>query len=278
MRNRRGLVLLATCAVAGCVDRTDDAPLFGGDEIGRDELAVDVDGLAADTHVEVAPTIAAVPRPGDRDGDFLADEIDTCPDVEDSSNVDTDLDGLGNACDADYDNNGAVTGSDYAVLLASFGRSRGDAAYDARVDHDHNGTITGTDFATFVRYFGASSPSNPSTIPLQQVAVGDTFATTTRILSGTAIGTSIMRSIVSSVERDANGRVAAIIAGGIRLTPWTSEAWLIEGLLVSASDTGFGAFGLCPRAVWFPARPIDSLSQFCTSTTYQSFALAISRS
>jgi len=240
----------------------------------RDELAIDVDGLAADTHVEVASTIAAAPRPGDRDGDYLADEIDTCPDVEDSSNVDTDLDGLGNACDADYDNSGAVTGADYGVFLASFGHARGDAAYDARADHDHNGSTTGADFATFLRYFGAPSPSSPRTIPLQQVGVGDTLAMTGRILSGAVIGTSIIRSIVSSVERDANGRVAAIIAGGIRLTPWTSEAWLIEGLLVSW-ETGFGS---CPRAVWFPARPIDSLSQFCASTTYQSFALAISRS
>lgn len=272
MRNRLH-VMLAACTFAGCVDRTDDAPLFGSEPMDKDDLIVDIDALAAEVKVDVITTLAAAPRPGDRDGDYLGDAYDTCPDVEDSSNFDSDLDGVGNACDADYDNNGFVSGSDYAVLIAAFGHGRGDPAYDARADHDHDGFVSGADFAVFLRYFGATLPPH-STIAMQQAAVGDELVANGRFTSGTLLGLMGMRSTISAVERDANGRIVSITAGGgIRLVAWSPEAWVFEGLLYTAG----GALGVCPRSIVFPARPVDTISQFCSSTTYQSFALAVSR-
>ena len=270
--NRRG-VLLATCALAGCVDRTDDTPLFGGEAVDRDALVADIGDFAIETHVIETPTLAAAPLPGDRDGDFLADEVDTCPDVEDSSNVDTDLDGVGNACDADYDNDGLVAGSDYSVFVAAFGGTRGDAGYDARADHDHNGTITGTDFATFTRYFNRPAAS-ANTIAIENVAAGDELVAVARFTAGTTTGTQVIRRTVSSVVRDAGGRVATILVGTSRLVRWSPEAWVYEGMPIILSGSVFTS---CPRVIALPARPLGSLSQFCSSTTYQSLALAIRR-
>ncbi len=45
---------------------------------------------------------------GEHDGDGVADRIDNCIMVNNSTQDDTDQDDCGNLCDADYDNDGAV--------------------------------------------------------------------------------------------------------------------------------------------------------------------------
>ena len=50
--------------------------------------------------------------------------------------ADSDRDGYGNACDADFDQNGTVGGSDFTAFAAAFGSVEGDAAYSSVIDCD----------------------------------------------------------------------------------------------------------------------------------------------
>ena len=59
-----------------------------------------------------AARVARHPEPGDVDGDEVGDELDNCPTVKNGSQVNTDGEGEGDACDADDDNDGFPDGSD----------------------------------------------------------------------------------------------------------------------------------------------------------------------
>ena len=55
---------------------------------------------------------AAHPEPGDADGDEVRDEVDNCPTVKNGSQIDTDGDGPGDACDSDDDGDGLLDAND----------------------------------------------------------------------------------------------------------------------------------------------------------------------
>jgi hypothetical protein len=93
------------------------------------------------------------------DGDALADPIDNCPTVSNPTQVDTDGDGTGDACETgplftDIDASGRVDGFDLAVLGRAFGAMSGSSRYDLRADLDHDGQIDGGDLALLARDFG----------------------------------------------------------------------------------------------------------------------------
>jgi hypothetical protein len=89
----------------------------------------------------------------DTDSDLVPDGFDNC-DVkpngpnQGSNQVDSDQDGYGNACDADYDNDLAVTSADFGIFLASFGGP------GTITDCDGDGQTTSADFACFLTQFG----------------------------------------------------------------------------------------------------------------------------
>jgi len=92
----------------------------------------------------------------DTDGDLVPDQFDNCKNVangpnQTSNQVDTDTDGYGNACDADYNNDTLVSGLDFNEFVACFG-----SATAACKEKDHNGDllISGLDFNAFVNLFG----------------------------------------------------------------------------------------------------------------------------
>ena len=93
------------------------------------------------------------------DGDALADPIDNCPTVSNPTQVDTDGDGTGDACETgplftDIDVSGRVDGFDLAILGRAFGATAGSPRYDVRADLDHDGQIDGGDLALLARDFG----------------------------------------------------------------------------------------------------------------------------
>jgi hypothetical protein len=103
---------------------------------------------------DVAQVFEVLPAPGDADLDSVEDASDNCVDVANPSQRDTNHDGYGNACDADYNDSGSVDMADFALFRAAFNSSTGDPSYDPDVDANGSGTITIADFATFRRGFG----------------------------------------------------------------------------------------------------------------------------
>lgn len=124
-------------------------------------LASSLAGAAA-IALQLAQPVAAQTI-ADQDGDGVSDRFDNCltvpnpPKPGQVRQTDTDLDGFGNACDGDYDQNGAVTTSDFTRFIAAFNGLRDDAEL---IDADDNGVVTTADFSLFVGQFqGQASAS-----------------------------------------------------------------------------------------------------------------------
>lgn len=108
----------------------------------------------------------------DMDTDLVPDAFDNCTELangpgEGSNQVDSDQDGYGNACDADYrfedvDPGGVpddflVTTGDFPIFLGAFTGS----APNAATDHNGDGLTTTADFSTFLAQFQGTSELGP---------------------------------------------------------------------------------------------------------------------
>ena len=80
----------------------------------------------------------------DFDGDGITDSADNCSEDANAAQDDTDGDDCGNACDADYDNNGSVQFPDYFQFASAFNTNDEEKC--------HVGTIPGCT-VTFAQYF-----------------------------------------------------------------------------------------------------------------------------
>jgi len=84
----------------------------------------------------------------DADGDGIPDVLDKC--MLDSRNVamscDTDQDGYGNPCDADFNQDGVVTSADFGMFFLPAFKSGINAHGE---DMNCDGTITSADFGMF---------------------------------------------------------------------------------------------------------------------------------
>ena len=92
----------------------------------------------------------------DQDQDGVDDPFDNCLVRPNPDQRDTNQDGYGNLCDADFDNDGGTGGSDFALLKAVFGTTLGQPAFDPDMDLDGNGAVGGSDFALLRSLFGAA--------------------------------------------------------------------------------------------------------------------------
>ncbi len=98
----------------------------------------------------------------DFDGDGVGDRIDNCTLAPNAFQDDTDADGFGNLCDADYDNDGVVGFSDFGAYAQNFGTSNELYMHAEPVG---GGRLVGFgDFGFFSSNFG-SSPGPSGELP-----------------------------------------------------------------------------------------------------------------
>jgi len=99
----------------------------------------------------------------DSDSDLVPDSFDNCSiqangPNELSNQVDTDTDGYGNVCDADYSNDGFTTTLDFVTFLTAFTG----AVPNLVTDHNGDGFTTTLDFQTYLLAFQGIQPLGPS--------------------------------------------------------------------------------------------------------------------
>ena len=106
----------------------------------------------------------------DTDGDLVPDAYDNCTDVangpnETSNQIDTNLDGYGNACDGDFNNDGGTTTADFtgAPTDITFLNSFTGVNVSLDTDMDGNGATTTADFLLWLAFFSnGNAPAGPS--------------------------------------------------------------------------------------------------------------------
>lgn len=102
----------------------------------------------------------AGPAP-DMDSDGTVDVQDICklnPTSPSPNACDTDTDGYGNACDADFNDDGTVGVPDFPTFSGAFGTTGAPCFHEA--DTNGDGTVGIPDFPTFSGSFGG--PPGPS--------------------------------------------------------------------------------------------------------------------
>ena len=90
----------------------------------------------------------------DTDGDGISDDTDNCTLVDNATQLDSNGDDYGNACDPDLDNNGVVNFLDASIFGGLFGPGTGDG------DFNGDGNTNFLDYSIFPAYFGG--PPGPS--------------------------------------------------------------------------------------------------------------------
>lgn len=130
--------------------------IYTADGIFSVTLTVTDDITQASEPVSTMVTIDPVIVPDDNDG--ISNQQDNCidtpngpliPDIGGNSQRDTDGDGYGNACDADFNNNSIVDPTDFTVLKSVLGSTM---APDQ--DLNGNGIVDPTDFSILKENIG----------------------------------------------------------------------------------------------------------------------------
>ena len=127
---------------------------LAGESTRRDAPAIKLVGGGSPTRAAALRARAAHPEPGDMDGDEVRDVVDNCPTVKNGSQLNTDGEGEGDACDGDDDNDGVPDSGDNCRIDPNPGQEDGDAdGYgDAcpPVHSDTDGIIDDDDNCDFV--------------------------------------------------------------------------------------------------------------------------------
>jgi len=93
-------------------------------------------------------TLLTVGAAADTDGDGIPDASDNCTNAANASQLDTDSDGYGNRCDADFNQSNFVNITDLGIFKSRYGTTNADA------DLDGNGFVNITDLGIFKSLYG----------------------------------------------------------------------------------------------------------------------------
>ncbi len=104
----------------------------------------------------------------DLDSDGVTDAEDNCLVVANQTQLDSDMDGYGNACDADYNNDGGVGSLDFMRIRQAYGTTAGSPGWDPQLDADGNGSIGSVEFSLVRGSFGY--PPGPSGLACAGIA------------------------------------------------------------------------------------------------------------
>jgi DMSO reductase family type II enzyme heme b subunit len=122
-------------------------------------MKYNLSALACGLLLAVGLSLAATAQPiPDADSDGVPDSQDNCMLQQNAPQGDTDLDGYGNACDGDFDNDGIVFGTDFNLFMQNSNTSA--PTYDEQYDLDCDDIVFGTDFNLFKQLF--NGPPGPS--------------------------------------------------------------------------------------------------------------------
>jgi hypothetical protein len=96
----------------------------------------------------------------DQDADGVGDPEDNCLVVDNADQRDTNLDGYGNLCDGDFDDDQVVSPSDFNLFKQAYLKGAGDPAYDPDIDLDGGDVVSPSDYSLFkAMYLGVPGPS-----------------------------------------------------------------------------------------------------------------------
>jgi hypothetical protein len=104
--------------------------------------------------VSVGTALPGMAAPNDTDNDAIANSTDNCTLAFNPSQLDSDHDGNGNACDGDLDNNGMVSAPDYILLQSVFNLRASSSGLAAAADFDGNGTVGVSDMVRVRSWMG----------------------------------------------------------------------------------------------------------------------------
>jgi polyhydroxybutyrate depolymerase len=151
--------------------------LGGSAELWSMEGAGHVFNLSESFSREVVDFLLGHPKPlgPDADDDGVADAADNCvneangPSAGPNDQLDTDGDGYGNACDADFNQDDFCGGPDFTLFLQCYNKSTGPGVgppHDPdceESDMKGDGFVGGPDFTLFLQRF--NKPPGPSGLP-----------------------------------------------------------------------------------------------------------------
>ena len=122
----------------------------------------------ADNHVTECPDPNGNPNYCDSDGDGLDDNSDNCTLVPNPDQKDADDDGMGNYCDADFNNDGNINFLDLDIMKAAFLQ-----AGDLLTDLDGNGITNFLDLQMMAAMFFSEPGPGLEAIPCDCYFSGD---------------------------------------------------------------------------------------------------------